>query len=343
MTTFLNFLTVALVIIGIVQIVRIFEIAAKLKGSEEKLITDQDNKYNALALLIVGLGFTVFVAYSFKLWGHLVLPDPVSVHGEGIKMLWDVTMYLILFVFFITQTLLFVFSYRYRGVGDRKALFQTHNNKLELLWTSVPAVVLTALIIYGLNTWNNTMNPDTSEARIVEVYAQQFNWTARYAGEDNQLGRAHYTLIGGVNTLGVDVNDTLSNDDIIVREIHLPVGEQVLMKFRSQDVIHSAYLPHFNVQMNCVPGMNTQFAFTPTKTTEEMRKDPEIIEKMKLVNEARAKRGDAPVDFDFVLLCNKICGSAHYNMQIKVIIETKEEYAAWLNEQQNFESLVSAQ
>ena len=102
MTTFLNFLTAALVIIGIVQIVRIFEIAAKLKGSEEKLITDQDNKYNALALLIVGLGFTVFVAYSFKLWGHLVLPDPVSVHGEGIKMLWDVTMYLILFVFFIT-------------------------------------------------------------------------------------------------------------------------------------------------------------------------------------------------------------------------------------------------
>ena len=184
--------------------------------------------------------------------------------------------------------------------------------------------------------------PDTTNAKIVEVYAQQFNWTARYAGDDNQLGRAHYTLIGGVNTLGVDINDSTSFDDKVVREIHLPVDQQVLMKFRSQDVIHSAYLPHFNVQMNCVPGMNTQLAFTPTKTTNEMREDPEMIERMKFINEARAKRGESPVEFDYVLLCNKICGSAHYNMQIKVIVETQEEYDAWLKEQETFKTLVSA-
>ena len=94
-------------------------------------------------MLIVGLGFTAFVAYSFKLWGHLVLPDPASVHGEGIKLLWDTTMVLILITFFITQTLLFVFTYKYRGKKGNTALFQTHNNKLELLWTSVPAIVLT--------------------------------------------------------------------------------------------------------------------------------------------------------------------------------------------------------
>ena len=111
MTTFLNFLIIALTLIGIVQIVRIIEIAAKLKGPQEKITTDQDNRYNALAMLIVGLGFTVFVAYSFKLWGHLILPDPVSLHGQGIKKLWDTTMILILVTFFITQTLLFVFAY----------------------------------------------------------------------------------------------------------------------------------------------------------------------------------------------------------------------------------------
>jgi cytochrome c oxidase subunit 2 len=113
------------------------------------------------------------------------------------------------------------------------------------------------------------------------------------------------------------------------------------MKFRSQDVIHSAYMPHFNVQMNCVPGMSTQFAFTPIKTTKEMREDPEMIERMELVNSERAKKGEEPVEFDYVLLCNKICGSAHYNMQIKVIVETQEEYDAWLSEQQTFQSLVS--
>jgi cytochrome c oxidase subunit 2 len=267
----------------------------------------------------------------------------VSVHGQGIKTLWDTTMILILITFFITQTLLFVFAYKYRGKEGKTALFQTHNNKLELLWTSVPAFVLTGLILFGLSTWNNTMVPDTTDAKIIEVYAQQFNWTARYAGEDNQLGKAHYTLIGGVNTLGVDINDSLSFDDKVVREIHLPVNQQILMKFRSQDVIHSAFLPHFNVQMNCVPGMNTQFAFTPTKTTKEMREDPEMIERMKIINEARAKKGQAPVEFDFVLLCNKICGSAHYNMQIKVIVETQDEYNAWLKEQDTFKTLVSAQ
>ena len=103
----------------------------------------------------------------------------------------------------------------------------------------------------------------------------------------------------------------------------MPVNKQVLMKFRSQDVIHSAYLPHFGVQMNCVPGMNTQFAFTPTKTTKQMRSELENDE------------------FDYVLLCNKICGAAHYNMQIKVIVESQEEYDAWLNEQKTFKELIT--
>lgn len=324
MTSFLTYLIVAVAIIGLVQIVRIFELAAKLKGDQEKVVTDKDNNYNALAMLIVGLGFVAFVAYSFHLWGHLLLPESASEHGQAIKGLWDATMWLILFVFFVTQPILFYFAYKYRGKEGNKALYQTHNNKLEILWTSVPAVVLTALILYGLSTWNNVMLADTSEAQVVEVYARQFDWTARYAGEDNTLGKAHYTLIEGANVMGVDVTDPNAMDDKVVREIHLPVGKQILFKFRSQDVIHSAYLPHLGVQMNCVPGMNTQFAFTPIKTTDEYRE--EIRDK----------------EFDFVLLCNKICGAAHYNMQIKVVIDTQEEYEAWLQEQEaSFQALAS--
>jgi cytochrome c oxidase subunit 2 len=316
MTSFLTYFIVALAIIGLVQIVRIFELAAKLKGAPEKETTDKDNKYNALAILVVGFGFVVFVAYSFILWGDLLLPPSASEHGLAIEGLWDATMALILFVFFITQPILFYFAYKYRGKEGNTALYQTHNNKLELLWTSVPAVVLTGLILYGLSTWNNVMLPDTTGAQEVEVYARQFDWTARYAGEDNTLGKAHYTLIHGVNVMGVDVTDENAMDDKVVREIHLPVGKQVLFKFRSQDVIHSAFLPHFKVQMNCVPGMNTQFAFTPTKTTAQMKEE----------------LGDK--EFEFILLCNKICGAAHYNMQMKVVIESQEEYDAWFQEQE---------
>ena len=163
-------------------------------------------------------------------------------------------------------------------------------------------------------TLDKAMNVDTTNAMVVEVYAKQFDWTARYSGEDNKLGYANYKLVEGPNQLGVDLEDINAHDDIVTKEIHLIKDKQVLFKFRSQDVIHSAFLPHFRVQMNCVPGMITQFAFTPTKTTNEMKE----------------QEGE---DFEYILLCNKICGAAHYNMQIKVIVETQEEYDNWINQQ----------
>ena len=106
--------------------------------------------------------------------------------------------------------------------------------------------------------------------------------------------------------------------------IHLVVGEPVLLKFRSRDVIHSAFLPHFRVQMNCVPGLSTQFAFTPTQTTKEMKE----------------QEGE---DFEYVLLCNKICGSAHYNMQMKFVVETQEEYDTWIATQKTLKEKLLTQ
>ncbi len=162
--------------------------------------------------------------------------------------------------------------------------------------------------------WNSITHADIENANIVEVYAKQFNWTARYAGEDNTLGAANFRLVEGKNILGVDMKDEKAADDKIANEVHLVVDKPVLLKFRSQDVIHSAYLPHFRVQMNCVPGMTTQFGFTPTQTTKEIK----------------SQEGE---DFEFILLCNKICGIAHFNMQMKFIVETQEEYDAWLDSQ----------
>jgi cytochrome c oxidase subunit 2 len=258
-------------------------------------------------------------------------------------------MIIIFIVQTITQFLLHYFAFKYKGEKGRKALFYADNDKLEFIWTIIPVIVLAGLIIYGLFTWSDIMNIDQDDdAIVVELYAQQFNWKARYAGEDNVLGEANVRLINldNANILGLDESDPNAQDDIITTELHLPVGKKIVFKMRSQDVLHSAYMPHFRAQMNCVPGMITQFSFTPTVTTAEMRQNPDMIDKVARINRIRANkkeeieaRGqDVRYEFDYLLLCNKICGKSHYNMQMKIIVETEDEYKAWLSEQKTFKN-----
>jgi cytochrome c oxidase subunit 2 len=178
---------------------------------------------------------------------------------------------------------------------------------------------------------------------VIELYAQQFNWKARYSGNDNVLGKANVRYIEGANSVGVDLSDPYSQDDIVVTELHIPKGKKIHFKMRSQDVLHSAYMPHFRAQMNCVPGMVTEFAFVPVYTTTEYRELPYMVEKVANINALRSKKsielvakGQTALDpytFDYLLLCNKICGASHYNMQMKVIVDTPEDYKKWLSEQ----------
>tara|TARA_B100001758_G_C18360782_1_gene585592 strand:- start:52 stop:1029 length:978 start_codon:yes stop_codon:yes gene_type:complete len=311
MTNILVALVVLLVIASLVQITRVSELLAELKNEDVNEVTDADNKTQGFLYLVVGMGFILFVVWQMTEWNHLLLPEAASVHGAKIDVLMQFTMGMILVVFFILTPMLFYFAYKYRGNKNNTAYFFAHNNKLELIWTIIPTIVLTGVIIYGLKTWDETMNIDTSDAKVIEVYSEQFKWTARSSGDDNKLGDSDFRLVTNNNALGIDMQDERALDDKILREVHLVVGQPVLLKFRSRDVIHSAFLPHFRVQMNCVPGLITQFAFTPTKTTEQMRQE----------------EGE---DFEYVLLCNKICGAAHYNMQMTFVVETQEEYDAWI-------------
>ena len=322
MTNLLIALVVLLTIAAMVQLVRVNELLSEITNKDTNEVTDEDNNQNGILFIIIGFGFLAFVVWQMITWDHLLLPPASSVHGAEIDGLMKVSMTLILVVFFALTPMLFYFAYKYRGKKENTAYFFAHNNKLEIAWTVIPTIVLTALIIYGLRTWDRAMNPDVSEATIIEVYSKQFDWTARYSGADNILGDANFRLVEGRNTLGVDLNDDKAADDIVVREVHLPVNKPVLLKFRSRDVIHSAFLPHFRVQMNCVPGLSTQFAFTPTKTTAEMKE-----------NEGE--------DFEYVLLCNKICGSAHFNMQMKFVVESEEDYNKWINAQKTVQNTLT--
>ncbi len=351
MTGLLTILILLGITIAIWQMVKIFDLAQENKDNSQ-IANDKDNSVNGY-LMLAFLGFIYLITIiSFALWGDLPLvSNSASEHGPEIDRLMIISMVVIFIVQTITQFLLHYFAFKYKGEKGRKALFYADNDKLEFIWTIIPVITLAGLIMYGLFTWNDIMNIDEEEDPIVvELYAQQFNWKARYAGEDNVLGKANVRLINldNANILGLDESDPNAQDDIITTELHLPVGKPILFKMRSQDVLHSAYMPHFRAQMNCVPGMITQFAFTPTVTTEEMRLNPEIYEKVRNINKIRNEnskklqaKGEEPLDryeFDYLLLCNKICGKSHYNMQMKIIVETEEEYNAWLQEQKIFKN-----
>ena len=322
MTNLLIALVIILTIAALVQLVRVNELLSEITKEDTNAVTDDDNKRNGILFLLTIPLFLGFVVWQMVTWDHLLLPAASSVHGAEIDSLMKVSMTLILIVFFILTPMLFFFAYKYRGGEEKKAYFFSHNNKLEVVWTVVPTIILTALIIYGLRTWDRAMNPDLSQSTVIEIYSKQFDWTARYSGVDNILGESSYLLVKGKNTLGVDMLDEHSSDDIVVREVHLPVDQPVLLKFRSRDVIHSAFLPHFRVQMNCVPGLSTQFGFTPTKTTAQMKE----------------QEGE---DFEYVLLCNKICGAAHFNMQMKFIVESEEDYNKWMASQESLETTLT--
>ncbi|MFY0602798.1 MAG: cytochrome c oxidase subunit II [Flavobacteriaceae bacterium] len=299
------------------------------------IATDKDNDTQGKLFLVFTAFFYAMMIYCLIGMNVMMLPESASIEGEHDDTLFNVTFWLIGIVQFIMQFILFYFSYKYRGKQGNKAKFYADSHKLELIWTITPAIVLVGLIGYGLWQWNNVMYvADDEDPIIIEVYAQQFRWDARYAGADNTLGLGNVNFIKGINTIGVDMNDKNSQDDKQVTELHLPKGKKVLFKFRSQDVLHSAYMPHFRAQMNCVPGMVTQFAFTPKYTTEEMRELDEVKDKVRDINRIRSAKGEEELyEFDYLLLCNKICGASHYNMQMKIVVESEEDYKKWLAEQ----------
>lgn len=425
-------------VIAIAQLVRVYELTYKLKNKGEHEIPDRDNNLNAKLML----GFMMFqflgFIYLMLKYGWTGRGEAASLQGVETDWLLNVNFIIIIAVFFLTNFLLFFFSYKYVRKPGVKATYYSHNNKLELIWTIVPAVVLAVIIILGLKSWTDLTSGPSKDSEKVELFAYQFAWIARYGGEDNTLGKFDYKLTTGnnelalmtsstidssVNEMGksianveeklkrvnfeyltseyrnllatsdykseveklvasisasdfnlVDAEDKLKHvyaehigahghidvklnepnaetqsiigdleqelstkerlyrslvqmkqnhnpdvdkfalNDIVQKDtLYLCKGREYEFSFRAKDVIHSAYFPHFRAQMNVVPGMPTRFKFTPTITTAEMR----------------VKKEDSK--FNYVLMCNKICGGAHYKMKMIVVVYPEAEYNAWMD------------
>ena len=344
MTSLLVIIVLVLLAIALWQLTKIFDLTQVGSNTDNTQVANDDDNNVQGYIMFAFLAFIyIFTIYGLLKWGGLVLHTSASEHGLEVDRLMNITWILIFIVQAITQALLHFFAFKYRGKQDQVALYFADNNKLEAVWSIIPAVVLAGLILYGLFAWTNIMFIEEDDDTIViELYAQQFKWTARYSGEDNVLGKANVRYIEGINTTGMDLNDPNGQDDFVTSELHIPKGKKVHFKIRSQDVLHSAYFPYFRAQMNCVPGMVTEFAFTPIYTTAEYRALPYMVKKVENINAIRAKKsselallGEGPLDpysFDFLLLCNKICGTSHYNMQMKVVVDSPEDYKTWWDE-----------
>jgi cytochrome c oxidase subunit 2 len=372
-------IAVILGIVALAQLVRVYELTAKLRHSSEHEVSNRDNVLNARLLLVFMVFQFLGLIYLMLKYGYTGLGQAASIEGVETDWLLNLNFVIILIVFFITNFLLFYFSFKYVRKPGVKAYYYPHNNKLEMIWTIVPAIVMGVIIILGLKSWNKLTAISGDDAVRIELFSKQFDWTARYAGADNVLGSHDYKLTADNNELalvttntidssirimlkgpsGIEaiqrvlnnrdtvINDSTANvlrvelsrkerllrllfqmkghhskaqdkavlDDIIQKDtLYLCVNQQYEFNFRSKDVLHSAYFPQFRAQMNNVPGMTTRTKFTPILTTEQMRKN---------MNDPK---------FNFVLLCNKICGGAHYKMKMIIVVKDKKSYDVWMKQ-----------
>ena len=305
----------ALAFLVVFQIAKASEYVSVLKGEEQTFL--QNNRINAfmfISFLVLGLIGAWWCNELF--YDKTLLAQPAaSDHGEKIdKMLW-LTIIVTGVVFLLTQILLFWFAFKYQYTEKRKAYYFAHSNKLELIWTVVPAIFLTVLVGMGLFYWFKITGDAPKEAQVVEITGKQFNWMVRYPGKDGVLGRKNYRLTDASagNALGVDWEDGSSHDDIEHTEMHLVVGKPVQLVINAQDVIHDVGLPHFRMKMDAVPGIPTTMWFTPKYTTAQMK---EIT---------------GNKNFAYEIACDQMCGSGHYSMKGVVIVETQEEYDKWLS------------
>lgn len=331
-TTILAVLAVVLFFTIIFLVSKANEMSSLKKDADEHM-EDTSNLQGKLLFSFLVLGLAA-VAYSFFVLYPRMLPQSASEHGELVDSMFDITSIVTLFVFVVTHIALLGFAYMYRYKRNRSSYFFPHSNKLEIIWTVVPAIVLTFLVFRGISAWNGIFDfeklENNEEVLVFEATAKQYGWTLRYPGLDGEFGERIIDKehISQVNELGINWEDENSLDDFFSNELVLVKGKLTVARLGAQDVLHGFYLPHFRVKMDCVPGMPTQFMFTPKYTTEEYK---ELLSHRKYWQKINPETGNPKwQDFQFELACTELCGKSHFAMQRVVRVVTQEEYDEWV-------------
>ncbi len=295
------------------QIAKASEYVAMIRGFEKT--RKQSNRINGFLMLVFLVLGLIGVYYCNEALKGTILGEPASDHGVLVDRMLYVTLGITFIVFLGTQIALFWFAYKYQESDNRKAFYYPHNNTLELIWTVIPAITLSVLVGFGIFYWFKITGPAPKDAMVVEVVGKQFGWEFRYPGEDGILGKKYFKKVDAAigNPVGQLWEDPANHDDIFVeQEMHLVVGKPVQLVIGAKDVIHDVGLAHFRMKMDAVPGTPTTMWFTPKFTTKEMKE----------------KTGNP--DFVYEISCDQMCGKGHWSMRGTIVVETQEEFDAWI-------------
>lgn len=327
MSTFFIIAVLFLGFLVIFQIAKASEYVSVLKGEAKTF--EQNNRINGfllLAFLVLGMAGVYWCNELFK---DRILGESASEQGEKIDNMLYITLAITGFVFVLTQVLLFWFAFKYQYKENRKAYFFPHDNRLEVIWTVIPAITLTILVGFGLYYWFKITGDAPKEALQVEITGKQFGWIMRYPGKDNTFGKKYYKNINEKdnNQLGLIWDDKAAQDDIVnPQTMYIVKGRPVKLIINSRDVIHDVGLVHFRMKMDAVPGTPTTMWFTPKYTTAEM------------------KEMTGNPDFTYEISCDQMCGKGHYSMRGVIEVVTQEEYDRWLAKQSsNYEQVMGSQ
>lgn len=341
MTALIIILTILLLGVIIVQIGKVNELASKIRG--EEVVEQRNNRAQGFYLFLFMIAFLILSVGSAFIYKNYMLGygphSAASAHGDKLDSLFSITLFFTGIIFILTHIALFYFSWKYKNIPGRKAVHWSHNNMLEIVWSVVPAIVMTFLVIKGLIAWNEVMADVGPDEEVIEIEATgyQFAWHLRYPGPDGVLGAKNFKLINGINPIGQDWTDEKNLDDFHPDEIVLPVGKKVRVRINSRDVLHNFYLPHFRVKMDAVPGIPTYFVFTPTKTTEDYRLELSKYDEYNKPTDPTDPESDLLwEDFNYELACAELCGASHFSMRRTVRIVSEGEYEAWLANQQSY-------
>jgi cytochrome c oxidase subunit 2 len=245
----------------------------------------------------------VTVALGLRTW----LPPLASDHGAGIDRMLRYLLLSVGAIYVVGNAVLGYFVWRFSRQEQVSARLASKG--AERRWSLIPAVIMMlvaegGVFLLGLPVWGQYYSAPPDDTLTVELTAEQFAWNVRYTGADGRFGHISPQFITLNNPVGMDPNDAVGRDDIILlNDVHLPVNRPARIRLRSKDVIHSFFVPDFRVKQDAVPGMVIEVWFVPTQTGI------------------------------FELACNQICGFGHYTMRGLVTVVTDAEFQQWLQEQ----------
>jgi cytochrome c oxidase subunit 2 len=228
-------------------------------------------------------------------------PRGITEHAPAYDRQFLLTIYVVGFAFVVAQVALGVAVWRYSSKGDRaeRAAYTHGNNRLEMLWTGITAVIFIGVALLGQRVWARLHFYEAPPgAAQVHVVAQQFQWNFHYPGADGQFGRTDPKLIkdAELNFVGLDENDPAAKDDQVVTTLVIPVNRPVELALRSKDVTHSIWVPETRFKQDLVPGMNINVHYTPVEAGK------------------------------FELACAELCGQLHYKMKSYLLVVPQNVY-----------------